>query len=359
MRVMKRLFLPMLAAMLAACNFQPSQYTANDIVLYGIKERHTIFYGKLDAGQTKNLTLGPLNITLSGEQPVGDLAVPGALSVNGKPTLLTNTANIREAFALATIPLSGDLSVLTRDPIQAVYHFDGQRWYDVGDNEKLEANTKVKLVKRERLGLRGVGLLTAAEADALTAYLQTKYRNQPLGLALIANGDHPDTPLGLNPRPDRNNITALYVQVGVPVDLLGGFANSEALKLTPLLSGSNSRYSSNAPAVQLDRSRESFANTWALMTGNQVPQPNQPDVDFARASVVTVFQGQKPTGGYGVAISGATLERGTLRVTLREPAPGVITTQALTSPFVSVIVTGGGRVERVVAVNASTGAPLR
>jgi PrcB C-terminal len=358
---MKRFLLFLTALIFTACNFQPSDYTAHDIVLYGIKERHTIFYGKLQPGQTKNLTLGPLQLTLSPEQPVGDLAVPGALSVNGRPTLLTNTASQREVFALATIPLSPDLSVLTRGALESVYYFDGSRWYDVGSAAKLEGDVKVKLPKRERLGLRGVGLLTDAEADALTAYLQTKYRNEPMALALIANANHADTPLGLNPRPDRNNVTALYVQVGVPVDLLGGFANNEGLKLTPLLSGSQSRYEASTPSVRLDRDAASFAQTYALMTGNQVPQPTPPTIDFARASVVTVFQGQKATGGFGVAISSATLEGTTLnlRVTLREPAPGTITSQALTSPFVSVIVTGGGRIERVNAVNAATGAPLR
>ncbi len=355
---MKRLLIAVAALALTACNFQPSGYTADDIVLYGIKERHTIFYGKLEAGQTKPVTLGPLNLVLSSEQPVGALAVPGALSVNGSPTLLTNTASQREVFALATVPLGNELSVLTRDPLESVYYFDGQRWYDVGDAKKLKANVKLKLTKRERLGLRGVGLLTDPEADALTAYLQTKFKNQPMGLALINNANHADSPLGLNPRPDRNNITALYVQIGVPVDLLGGFAEAESLQLAPLLAGGNSAYTGTAPSVRLDRSAGSFSATWALMTGNQVPQPPLPDVDFNRASVVTVFQGQKATGGYGIAIAGATLEGGTLtvRVTVREPSPGSVTSQALTSPFASVIVTGGGKIDRVVAVNATTGA---
>ena len=355
---MKHFLLPLLGAvLLSACNFQPSAYTANDVVLYGIKERHTFFYGKLDASQTKALTLGPLNITLSGEQPIGPLAVPGALSVNGKPTLQTNTASYREVLAVATIPASNELSVLTRAALERVYYFDGTKWFDVGGSAPLGASVKLRLPVRERNGLRGVGLLTDAEADAVSAYLTTSYKREPMALALINNANHADSPLGLNPRPDRNNITALYVQVGVPTDLFGGFAApAPQLRLTPLSSGGNSTYDGAAPAVRLDNSATSFAQTWTLLTGNQIPQPAAPQVDFSNSRVVTFFQGRKSTGGYGVTVAGAILEGTTLslRLTVREPAAGAITSQALTSPFVSVVVSEAGRIERVVAVDASS-----
>lgn len=355
------LLLLLSAVFLSACNFQPSAYTANDVVLYGINERHTFFYGKLDASQAKAVTLGPLGITLSGEQPVGPLAVPGALSVNGKPTLQTNTASYREALAVATIPVSSELSVLTRAALERVYYFDGSRWFDVGGTAPLAANVKVRLPVRERNGLRGVGLLTDPEADAISAYLTSNYKREPMALALINNANHADTPLGLNPRPDRNNITALYVQVGVPTDLFGGFAApAPQLRLTPLSAGGNSTYDSTAPTVRLDNNAAAFAQTWTLLTGNQIPQPAAPNVDFSTAQVVTFFQGRKSTGGYGVAVAGAILEGTTLslRVTLREPAPGGVTSQALTSPYVSVIVSDAGRIERVVAVDANNGQVL-
>ncbi len=354
---MKHLLLPLLGAvLLSACNFQPSAYTANDVVLYGIKERHTFFYGKLDSSQTKALTLGPLAITLSGEQPVGPLAVPGALSVNGKPTLQTNTASFREVVAVATIPVSNELSVLTRAALERVYYFDGSKWFDVGGSAPLAAGVKLRLPTRERNGLRGVGLLTDAEADAVSAYLTGSYKREPMALALINNANHADTPLGLNPRPDRNNITALYVQIGVPTDLFGGFAApAPQLRLTALSSGGNSTYDNAAPSLRLDNDSSSFAQTWALLTGNQIPQPAAPQVDFSNSRVVTFFQGRKSTGGYGVTVAGAILEGTTLslRLTVREPAAGAITSQALTSPYVSVVVSEAGRIERVVAVNAS------
>ena len=48
----------------------------------------------------------------------------------------------------------------------------------------------------------------------------------------------------------------------------------------------------------------------------------------------------------------------TIRLNLSEPAPGRLVTQAITSPFVSVLQTGGTKLERVVAVNNNTGAVL-
>lgn len=353
------LFAAVLGAVLAACAPTTGGYTTTDIVLYGIKERHTIFYGKLEAGQTKALRYGPLNLTLSGQQPSGALAVPGALSVNGAPTLRTDTASFREAVAVATIPLSNEISVLTRTPVERVYYFDGSRWFEAGTGP-LRADIRVRLPIRERVGLRGVGLLSDAEADALVAYLTTAYKRQPMALALINNANHADSPLGIDPRPDRSNITALYVQTGVPTDLLGGFAPGQELRLTTLQAGSNSAYGDQLPSVRLDQSAGSFAQTWQTVAGNQVPVPSAPNVDFATSSVVTFFLGQRSTGGYGVAVAGA-IQSGTtleLRLNLRAPAPGAITTQAFTSPFVSVLVTGGGRIERVVAIDAATNAVL-
>jgi PrcB C-terminal len=146
----------------------------------------------------------------------------------------------------------------------------------------------------------------------------------------------------------------------LPADLLGGFAPTESLRLETLLAGNNASYGDAAPAVRLDKSASSFQTTWGLLTGNQVPTPPLPAVDFSSSSVVTFFLGQKATGGYGIAVAGA-IQQGTtlsLRLNLREPAPGAITTQAFTSSFVSLRVTGGGRIDRVVAVNAATGATL-
>ena len=64
----------------------------------------------------------------------------------------------------------------------------------------------------------------------------------------------------------------------------------------------------------------------------------------ARASgdrrLVTVYQGQQRTGGYGIHVDAITIDGGTLRVraTFATPPPGAIVTDALTSPSQTVAV---------------------
>jgi hypothetical protein len=355
-----RVFLMVLLLTLGACAWQPSGYNVTDVLLYGIQERHTIFYGKLETGQSRAVQLENTTVTLSGTPPIGALAVPSALSVNGAATLATRAKSIREVMSVATIPFTSDLSVLTRDAVQGLYFFDGKKWFDVGSRDELERDSKVRLGLRERsAGLRGVGSLNNTEASVLQGYLQDKFK-QPLVVALLEYPFIPDSFLKLEPRPDSVNLTALYVQVGLPIDLLGGFTNAEPLIIKNLSSGGNAAYNNPNPLLRWDVSAASFAQTWQIMNGNQLPVPSAPSLDFNRSSVLTFFLGQRPTGGYGVALATTRVERGvlTLRFNLSEPAPGRLVTQALTSSFVSVLVTGGTKFQQVVAVNNLTGAIL-
>lgn len=354
-----RIFLGILLLALSACAWQPSGYTISDIVLYGIQERQTIFYGKLEAGATRALQLGDNTVTLGGTAPIGALAVANALSVNGGATLRTMPKNIREVMSVASIPFSSDLSVLSRDALQALYFFDGKKWFDVGARDDLDQNSKLRLELKERDGLRGLGNLNNAEADALQGYLQDKYK-QPLAIGLLEYPNIPDSYLNLSPRPDSVNLTALYVQVGLPLDLLGGFTNTEPLTLRSIESGGISAYNDPRPMLRWDTTSSAFNTTWRLLTGNQIPAPAAPNLEFSRSSAVTFFMGQKPTGGFGVALAVARVERGTLtlRLNISEPAPGRLVTQVITSPFVSALVTGGAKFTRVVAVNNATNVVL-
>jgi hypothetical protein len=348
-----------LLLLLSACAFTPSEYSVSDIVMYGIGERQTVFYGKLVPNQSRTVQLENNTITLSGTAPVGDLAVPNALSVNGGAALMGKTKALREVVSVASIPLTSDLSVLARDNIKALYFFDGKNWFDVGERSDLVRDSKLRLELNARAGLRGIGDLNASEADALQGYLQNKFK-QPLAVALLEYPNIPDSYLPLSPRPDAYNLTALYVQVGLPVDLLGGFTNTEPLSARVLLSGGNAAYTNPQALLRWDTTPNSFATTWQLMNGNQVPVPPVPNLEFARSSAISFFMGQKPTGGFGVAVANTRVERGvlTLRLNLSEPAPGRIVTQALTSPFVALQISGSPKYQRVVAVNNATGAVL-
>src|SRR5690606_19023181 len=80
-----------------------------------------------------------------------------------------------------------------------------------------------------------------------------------------------------------------------------------------------------------------FAATWnqALSGGlNAAPEP--PEVDFTRIGVVAVFMGQRPTGGYGLALEPGLLgfekDLAVLALRYQSPLQGAMTTQVITSP---------------------------
>jgi hypothetical protein len=74
---------------------------------------------------------------------------------------------------------------------------------------------------------------------------------------------------------------------------------------------------------------------WNRAYGAQLSPPRLPELDFRRESVIAVFLGQRPSGGYGVSVRDLRLEGGDVILLLeeRQPGPGDITTQALTSPW--------------------------
>jgi hypothetical protein len=58
--------------------------------------------------------------------------------------------------------------------------------------------------------------------------------------------------------------------------------------------------------------------------------------------VVTLFIGQRATGGFGVNLVDAKVDGNTLvlNVNLSAPKPGSFTTQVITSPYLSVLASG-------------------
>lgn len=67
----------------------------------------------------------------------------------------------------------------------------------------------------------------------------------------------------------------------------------------------------------------------AAATGLEVP-------DSGEGLYVSAHAGERPTGGYRVSLSSA--GAGEIRVSLREPGPGDIVTQALTQPYAVAVV---------------------
>lgn len=339
-----------LAALLAgisACTMTGvSNLEVHEILLYGLGERHALFYGEISGVGNREVSAAGRAVSLSNGRQNGALAVPGTLAVDGAPSLRLATAALGERFAVASVPLSADVSLATRGGLEGVYLYDGRAWSTVSG--PVNGDQRVRLRPAARQGLRGVGQLTDPEADALSAYLAGR---GAVAVGLLAPEAVPDARLAVDPVPRDYKRTALFVQVGVPTDLLGGLApRPVAAESRPLGSGGNSAYADETTSVRLDRTAAAFAQTWATVGGNQVPAPAPPSVDFARERAVTIFLGRRNTGGYGITVAGVRLEGDTLvvEVTVRAPASGAITTQALTSPYVSVAVTGEFTAVRVV-----------
>jgi uncharacterized protein (DUF885 family) len=109
---------------------------------------------------------------------------------------------------------------------------------------------------------------------------------------------------------------------------------SSALDFSVLATGAYSTYTGGAHSVRLIMDRSEWADAWRII-GQGRPAP---DISFDTRAVIVAFQGQKPTGGYGISIAEIRRDGTDLTVRAREQAPGRndLTTQALTSPFVAV-----------------------
>ena len=118
---------------------------------------------------------------------------------------------------------------------------------------------------------------------------------------------------------------------------------------------------SNAAAsdfqVIVARDVASLRAVWNTAYGRQSSAPALPTLVAGR-SVVGVFLGQRPTGGYSVSLASARIVGGVLelRVNAAAPGPGSITTQSLTSPWFAAEITGA--FTSVVVKDAATGRTL-
>ncbi|WP_372996276.1 protease complex subunit PrcB family protein [Marinobacter sp.] len=80
------------------------------------------------------------------------------------------------------------------------------------------------------------------------------------------------------------------------------------------------------------------------LPGRNLSLESLKNIDFEREHVVLAAIGQKPTGGYSVTLDSSEIRRGTLElvVSVTEPAPGTMVTQALTTPCAVIAVTADG-----------------
>ncbi len=331
-----------------------SSYSLSEIALYHPKnsERYGVFSGEPQTVQWNNGRLElskPITFALNG------FVVPRTLAVNGSNTLKLEA---QELNAFDGNFIGEQIQIRAKRNLQSVYYFDGAKWFTVARN--LKVGEAMQLKPTPRLSPLGAGLLSSEEALALAKYLTPKGE---LLLATLLEADAPDARLELDPAPSAYRRSLLAVQYGVPksvavVSPKPIVAPTPKPVVTPtpkpvvtppvantsiiipivqtLETGYNAAYAQDNSYTRFDESEMDFLATWKMIAGNQIPLPNAPRIDFSNSRVITVFSGQKPTGGYGIAYKSATLEGSTLKLSIEmtSPIPGRAVTQALTSPFV-------------------------
>ena len=81
-------------------------------------------------------------------------------------------------------------------------------------------------------------------------------------------------------------------------------------------------------------SQEEFLKLWEGSTSGVIPGYSKPPVDFSKETVISVFMGEKSTGGYSIEIVKIVEQTDKIIIYVREtsPKPGDIVTQAFTYP---------------------------
>ncbi|MBW0146964.1 protease complex subunit PrcB family protein [Marinobacter arenosus] len=80
------------------------------------------------------------------------------------------------------------------------------------------------------------------------------------------------------------------------------------------------------------------------LPGRSLPLAPLREIRFENEHVILAALGQKPTGGYSATLAGSMIDDGVLELTLNihEPEPGMMVTQALTTPCAAIAVTASG-----------------
>jgi uncharacterized protein (DUF885 family) len=116
----------------------------------------------------------------------------------------------------------------------------------------------------------------------------------------------------------------------------GATEPQKALDFSVLATGAYSSYTGRERALQLVMDEGTWQSVWRIIGAGRPA----PDITFDTRAVILAFQGQKPTGGYGISIAEILRDGQTLsvRTSEHEPARGEFNSQSLTSPFVAVLI---------------------
>ncbi|ADI15455.1 protease complex subunit PrcB family protein [Truepera radiovictrix] len=347
---MTRKVLLTLAAPLALAGclpaFQPGAPVLHDISLFSAEGG--VLYGYV-YGEGTELEVGGRTLELTAGTADDPLAVPGALLVGGEPYLSQSLPPLEPfPFTATRAPFSSDLVISVSRDLSGALYYDGERWFTLLGEAR--AGYRSRVVPRTRLGgLYGLGELTREEAAVFEAALAAR---GPLVVAALDEAGARTRQIG-GLGGYRN--TVLAVQEGVAVASVPEAADSaedegagedvdkgqQALSWEVLASGSQAA-GGDGVTLEVATSQSEFEGLWRRAYGNLTSPPPLPQVDFSQGGVAAAFLGTRPTGGYSVDVR-AVREEGSavvVELVITEPAPGALTTQALTHPWVMVAIRG-------------------
>ncbi len=282
------------------------------------------------AASATSLTVGGRTLELTEGTHSAPLAVENALLVNGEPYLSQPLDAVQTPFEVSRVPFSTDVVVRTGEGLQALLYWDGNRWFTLLSDPQPGFDARVSPQDRPE-GLRGAGQLTRQEAAAFEGFFSSR---GPLVVGVLATPPtRPRSVGGL----DEYLRTALVVQEGLETDTNITVTPVRELVWDVLASG-NQASAGDTAQFEIATTQEAFVRLWNMAYGSQLTLPPIPPIDFRRESVLGFFLGTRSTGGYGVEVRDVTTEGGEyyVNVLVREPGPGTITTQAITSPWVLV-----------------------
>jgi len=319
--------LALLGLVLSACEADPAPQLHELTVSGALERRVTWLYG-----EPRSFTIDEVErlLTAAPDQPTVDpWVVPASLWIDGDPAWVeTAVSPVTNPVEVRRIPLTTDLQMRTVRETRAVLYYDGSAWLTLGEFDP--AGLNVRVTPRPRFGaLRGLGELTNAEADALARNLEALGR--PLVVAVLAGEDVPRRAVdGVA----EARATAVHVVADVPVDV-GTFRPAPRDVPFEVVARGQQAVGVPAASFQLLRTPTELATAWNQMYGATLQVPPIPGADLERETLLALFLGSKPTGGYGAEIRGVTLEGADLFVDFVETAPaaGAMVTQALTHPW--------------------------
>lgn len=319
--------------LLAGCAPQ-SGPKLHDVYVYGtLNARLSYLYGS-----PRSFDLDGKQVKLTQGNASGSFAVKGALLVDGKPFSRSSLAPLDPVpVVVSHLPLTTDLQLKANSDVGQVVYYDGGDYFKLVDSAT--AGTTQRVVPVPRLNrLRGLGQLTDREADALADGLEKS--GQPYVVAVLPSASLPKH--AVNGTSEYLH-SGLYVQTGLRTAAAATGTNPRQVAWEVLAKGQQA-VGFDKPQYILVSGRDQLTNLWYKAYGSKLDVPPVPTIDFARETVLAVFDGQKPTGGYGLDVRGVTVENGELYVDLVHvrPTPGAVTTQALTSPWVLIHVLRGG-----------------